>query len=112
MRLTAYRTRDGEMLETAYGVEMNDRDCEEAFGFKLGTPELRKTLKMLRDAGVLCCAAPGHLSAKVRTPGSKFPTRMYVIRDVTSAGQVRDLCRRLRYDAGVGQPKRMRAFTF
>jgi hypothetical protein len=91
---------------------MNDRDCEEAFGLVVGTPELRTTLRMLRAAGHLCCAGQGHLSAKVRVPDEIFPARMYVIRDVTSAGQVRDLCRRLRYDAGEGRPRRMRAFTF
>jgi hypothetical protein len=113
VRLSAYQTRDGEVVERAYACEMNDRDCEEAFGFKVGTPELRDTLKMLRGAGHLICAGPGHLSAKVRVPGELFPARMYVVRDCASAGEVRALCRGLCYDARTtGQPRRMRAFTF
>jgi hypothetical protein len=70
-------------------------------------------LRLLRDTGSLVQESANHLTAKVRVPGEIFPARMYVVRDCASAGEVRSVCRKLRYDAQhEGRPRRMRAFTF
>jgi hypothetical protein len=104
--------RNGEVVPVAYACERNARDLEECFGTS-DPKELRTVLKLLREHGHLITAAPGHLTGRVRVPGEVFPARMYVIAHCASAGDVRSLCRKLRFDARhEGRPRRMRAFTF
>jgi hypothetical protein len=113
MRLTAYETRTGEIIDTAYAVDpRSPRDLDEAFGCH-DPKELRNVLRLLRDNGWLVQEDANHLTAKVRVEGEKFPARRYTVRDVTTPGDIRSVCRKLRYDARhEGRPRRMRAFTF
>jgi hypothetical protein len=112
MRLTAYGTRTGEIIDTAYAVDpRSPRDLDEAFGCH-DPKELRNVLRLLRDEGWLIVSGPGVLSAKVRVGGGLRIDRMYVVRNCSRPGEVRNLCRRLRYDAGEGRPRSARVFTF
>jgi hypothetical protein len=111
LRLTDYKMRNGEVVETAYACERNPRDLEECFGTS-EPGELRTVLRRLRDEGWLIVSGPGHPQCQGAVGGGLRIERMYVVRDCSRPGEVRDLCRRLRYDGGEDKPRRVRVFTY